>query len=101
MKKHFQEYRGYYITWMAFCVCLFAISKIYAHFHLESVPLGDLYEIDKRQWEAANPDRTEIGFMSFGEWMQDQDQRHDDFVQEIGFQIAETFDPWFDRDEHR
>lgn len=94
MKKHFKEYRNYYVTYAVFLVCLFGAAEIRSHLHFEAVPLAEMYQSDKDKWDSTH--LSEQCFMTYGEWMQEQDRRSDDFLKEFGNQCASTFDPWFE-----
>lgn len=89
-----QKYK-YFIGYAVYLICLFSGPHIYSHFHFEAVPLVDMYLTEKAAWESTHT--FEELFMTYPEWLSDQDKKDHSIWQEFGYQCAEAFDPWFER----
>lgn len=97
-----KAYKNYIIAFFIYCICLFSAPYIYAFFDFHVADSVEHYELDKRDWERQN--HSELGYMSYGEWHDTQQQRDDDRFNYICNECASVFDPWheptgtYDRD---
>lgn len=79
--------------------CCFVAVDAYCHWHFDFVSPVDLYQIDKEKFDEKNG--GEMPYISFNEWKTNEDKKDRAIWQEIGYQCAESFDPWYDRNDHR
>ena len=90
MKKFVYVFQFIVAIWISFVAV-----DAYCHWHFDVINPAELYQIDKERYESAHP--SELGYMSYYEWQIDQDNRQDALLNEIGHQICESFDPWYER----
>lgn len=88
------SYKPYIIAYSIFLVCLFTSPKIYSFFDVHLSDPYEHYELDRRDWERNNP--GEFSFMSYGEWLQNDQEREKGLLQEFGQECASAFDPWYE-----
>ena len=89
-----KEHKKYIISFLVFCALLFTAPHVYSLWDFEYLSPGDMYGLDKRDWEHQNPGET--AYMSFPEWDAAQDKRIADSYAWFGDQCASSFDPWWE-----
>lgn len=97
------HYRKYIFVFAIYCALLFTAPHIYAHFHFEVREPVDFYLDDKRSWERSHG--IQEPFMSYDDWMDNQERRESNFWRDLGEGCATSFDPWYQsaaeaNDEH-
>jgi hypothetical protein len=88
----------YFVCFCVFICALFIAPHAYSHWHFDVISPVELYQIDKEQFDKKYG--GEIAYMSYYEWQIDQDERQNDFLNEIGHQICESLDPWYERNDN-
>jgi hypothetical protein len=89
-----KQYKYYFLAYAVFLFCLFTAPKVYSFFDFHISSPYEHYENEKRDWEGHN--QGELSYMSFSEWQQADEDHSKAFIQELGEQIALSFDPWFE-----
>ena len=95
--KILKDYKKYFIAFLVFCSCLFTAPHVYSNWHFDVINPVELYQIDKYEWERANP--GEQAYMNYNEWQTIQNQRHDDWLNYLGDQCASCLDPWYQSED--